>query len=120
MKYESIRQSNSLTQRFEESKRILTKYPDRIPVILEKNKYNERQSPNLDRYKYLIDKDNTLSVLLYHIRKRIKLDKSEAIYLFVNGTVYSPSILMGELYEKEKDKEDNFLYLTYSTENTFG
>lgn len=33
--------------------------------------------------------------------------------------MFSFSITMGQLYEKEKD-EDGFLYVAYSGENTFG
>jgi len=117
MKYTSFRDSKNVDERFDESKRILTKYPDRIPIILEK--YNDKQSPDLDRYKYLVQKDNTLAVLLYHIRSRTKIDPSQAIFLFSKGNMYSPSTMLAEIYNIDKDK-DNFLYLTYSTENTFG
>jgi GABA(A) receptor-associated protein len=99
-----------------ESNFILKKYPDRIPIILVK--HNSR-CPNLDKYKYLASHDMTISTLLYHIRKRTKLKPEEAIYLSVNGTVYNASELILTIYKKEKEL-DQFLYITYSIENTFG
>jgi GABA(A) receptor-associated protein len=108
--------SRSFETRLEESNAILKKYPDRIPVILVK--HNNR-CPNLDKYKYLASHDMTISTLLYYIRKRTKLKPDEAIYLSVNGTLYNASELILTIYKKEKDP-DQFLYITYSIENTFG
>jgi len=102
--------------RLEESSRILKKYPDRIPIIL--IKYNDK-SPDLPNYKFLIPRELTLSSLLFHIRKKIKLDEKEMIFLYTNNTIYNTSTTIKEIYDKEKN-EDQFLYFTYHTENTFG
>ena len=56
---------------------------------------------------------------MYVIRKRIKLSSEQAIFLFVNGTIPSTSVVLYNLYDTCKD-EDGFLYITYSGENTFG
>lgn len=99
-----------------ESKRILTKYPDRIPIIL--LRYSKNDMP-LDKYKFLAPGDTTIVTLLYHIRKSIKLRPEQAIYLYINEELYNTSITMKEIYEKEKNT-DGFIYITYSNENTFG
>lgn len=108
--------NKSFEKRLEESKNILRKYPHRIPIIL--IKYSNRD-PDLDKYKYLASNDMTLSALLYHIRKKTKLKQEEAIFLSVNGIIYHSNELLKNIYDKNKDL-DNFLYITYSVENTFG
>ena len=113
MKYKELKTFES---RCEDSKRILQKYPDRIPVILEK--YDDK-SPDLDRYKFLVSSEMTLAMLVLNIRTRIKLKPSEALFLTINGTLCNTSTMMKELYNTEKDK-DQFLYITFSSENTFG
>jgi len=106
-----------LSERKLESSNILRKYPNKIPIILEKY---DKNSPDLDRYKYLVSYDTTVAVLLLNIRKRTKINYHQSLYLFVNGEIYNVSTMISEIYEKNKNEEDNFLYFTYSTENTFG
>uniref|UniRef100_A0AAV2LU92 Autophagy-related protein n=1 Tax=Knipowitschia caucasica TaxID=637954 RepID=A0AAV2LU92_KNICA len=88
-----FKEDHSLEHRCIESAKIRSKYPDRVPVIVEK--------------------------FMWIIRKRIQLPSEKAIFLFVDKTVPQSSITMGQLYEKGKD-EDGFLYVAYSGENTFG
>jgi GABA(A) receptor-associated protein len=116
MKYTSFRELKPLTDRLNEATRILQKYPHRIPVILEKH---DDKSPDLNQYKYLIPNDMTLAALIYHVRGRTKLRPEEAIFVYINGNSYNGNTLLTEIYEKEKN-QDRFLYVTYSTENTFG
>tara|TARA_B100001094_G_C17545851_1_gene491340 strand:- start:176 stop:373 length:198 start_codon:yes stop_codon:yes gene_type:complete len=64
--------------------------------------------------------DLTIGQFSYVIRKRIKLNPEKAIYMFVNDRYLMPSSAMiKEVYEKNKD-EDGFLYVSFSSENTFG
>ncbi|KAF8969858.1 IDI-7 [Flammula alnicola] len=85
-----------------EAERIRQKYPDRIPVICEKA--DRTDIPTIDKKKYLVHPP-----IVYVIRKRIKLAPEKAIFIFVDDAIY----------EEHKD-EDNFLYVSYSGENTFG
>ena len=105
-----------LEKRVEESDRILNRYPDRIPIIVER--YNQK-TPELTKYKFLVPKDASLSMLICHVKNRIKLNQIESIFLFANGNIYNPSTSLQEIYDSEKN-EDRFLYFVYSTENTFG
>uniref|UniRef100_A0A8C9Y9H2 Gamma-aminobutyric acid receptor-associated protein-like 2 n=1 Tax=Sander lucioperca TaxID=283035 RepID=A0A8C9Y9H2_SANLU len=99
------------------SAKIRNKYPDRVPVIVEK--VSGSQIVDIDKRKYLVPSDITVAQFMWIIRKRIQLPSEKAIFLFVDKTVPQSSITMGQLYEKEKD-EDGFLYVAYSGENTFG
>lgn len=116
MKYNSFRKSKTVEERLIESASIRKKFPDRIPIILEK--YND-SAPDLEKYKYLVNSDDTLSILLYHIRTRIKLDSTKAIFLTIKNEICNPCQSLYKLYEDKKD-DDGFLYITYTTENTFG
>jgi GABA(A) receptor-associated protein len=112
--YQKLRK---LDERKVESARIMTKYPDRIPVIVEKAKGSD--VPEIDKCKFLIPKDLSISQFVYVIRKRVKLQPEKAIFLFCNNTIPNSSALISTIYDEFKC-EDGFLYINYSTENTFG
>lgn len=109
----------TLEQRIKESSRILSKYSNRVPIIVEKAKNNSKV-PNIDRNKFLVPNDITMGQFLYVIRKRMKLKSYISIYLFVNDHVIIPTNqLISHVYEEYKD-QDKFLYISYTGENTFG
>lgn len=117
MKFKS---QHTFTERIEESSRIINKYPDRIPIICEKiNDSKNKDIPILDKSKYLVPKDLTISQFLYVIRNRMKLPPEKAIFLFVGRTIPSSSELISNVYHRFKDS-DGYLYITYSGENVFG
>ena len=68
----NFKKSNTFEKRQSESQRINIKYKDRVPIIVEVNSSCE-QSIVLDKYKYLVPLDLTVSQFLYVIRKRVKL-----------------------------------------------
>ncbi len=104
--------------RKKEADTVLDKYPDRIPVIIERAKNSHIQS--IDKNKYLVPNDLKMSQLLWVVRKRLKLDSSCALFLFTaNGTLYPNTENVSSVYEKSHN-EDGFLYLNYTSENTFG
>lgn len=116
--YESkFRKNYNLEKRKSESSRIKLKYPKRIPIICEKN--INCDVPNIDKNKYLVPVDLTVGQFLYVIRKRIKLDPEKALFLFINNTIPATSQLLSQIY-KDYQNEDGFLYIIYSSENTFG
>lgn len=101
-----------------ESTRIKEKYKDRIPIIVEKSIKSD--IADIDKKKYLVPNDITVGQFVYIIRKRIDLTSEKAIFLFTEKHTIPPtSSLISEIYEQYKN-EDNFLYLVYAGENTFG
>jgi len=110
---------NTLEKRKEESNKIRTKYPDRIPIIVDKLNKNNKDIPEIDKKKYLVPSDLTVGQFQYVIRKRIKLDSQKALFIFINNKIPASSDLLKTIFEKEKD-EDGFLYIGYTGENTFG
>ncbi|RXI01178.1 hypothetical protein DVH24_001412 [Malus domestica] len=93
-----FKQEHDLEKRRAEAARIREKYPDRIPVIVEKAERSD--IPNIDK-------------------KKIKLSAEKAIFIFVDNVLPPTGAIMSAIYEEKKD-EDGFLYITYSGENTFG
>tara|TARA_B100000902_G_scaffold365164_1_gene385861 strand:- start:804 stop:1160 length:357 start_codon:yes stop_codon:yes gene_type:complete len=118
MPKKSFIETHPFPRRLEESKRVMEKYPDRIPVIMEKTP-NSKNIPNIDRVKFLVPKDIAVSQFTFIIRKRINITAEKAIFVFVNNTLPPSSELMSNIYEAHKN-EDGFLYMKYSGENTFG
>jgi GABA(A) receptor-associated protein len=101
-----------------EARRILQKYPDRVPIICEKATLNSK-TPDLDKKKYLVPLELTVGQFMYVIRNRMDLLPEEAIFLFVGNNMPPSSYNIGDIYHKYKDI-DGFLYMHYSKENTFG
>ncbi|XP_020593982.1 autophagy-related protein 8C [Phalaenopsis equestris] len=111
----SFKLEHPLERRQAEAARIREKYPDRIPVIVEKAERSD--IPDIDKKKY--SADLTVGQFVYVVRKRIKLSAEKAIFIFVKNTLPPTAAMMSAIYEENKD-EDGFLYMTYSGENTFG
>ena len=113
----TFKTTHSLTDRIKESSRIMEKYPDKIPVICERN--SNSTLPTMDKTKFLVPTDLTIGQFIYVIRKRIKITPREAIYLFIKGHMPPSNETMDITYNKFRD-EDGFLYISYANENTFG
>ena len=109
----------SFEKRRNEAHRILTKYPDRVPAICERDP-RSLDIPEIDRKKYLIPYDLTVANFMYVIRKRLILPPEKSIYLFVDETVMpATSQYLRNIYADHAHK-DGFLYITYAGETTFG
>jgi GABA(A) receptor-associated protein len=119
MYFFSFKNEFKFEDRLAESKRVLTKYPDRVPIICERSLQAKQDCPVIDKRKYLVPRTYTMGEFLFVIRSRLKLSREKAIFLFVNGDIPATSTLIGEIYHRHKDK-DGYLYIFYSQENTFG
>jgi len=106
---------HSFHQRIHEATKILQKYPDRIPCIIE----SRCKGLILDKKKYLVPGDLTIGQFVYVIRKRINLSPEKAIFIFVNNTIPSSSVMISQVYAEHKDSS-MFLFFELSLENTFG
>jgi GABA(A) receptor-associated protein len=104
--------------RAQESAKIIAKYPERIPLIVEKLP-NNNLLPQISKTKFLVPSDITITQFLFIVRKYLKLDPSVSIYLFCDGVIPNASESISTTYINHKDA-DGFLYLFYAGENTFG
>ena len=118
--YIPYEQSKPFEERKQESERMVNKYFDRVPIIVEKSQTRNNTLPDIDKHKYLVPKDLTIGQFQHVIRKRIKLDSTTALFIFVNKNIIPPSTsFVANIYDDHKS-EDGFLYIHYATENTFG
>jgi GABA(A) receptor-associated protein len=106
-------------ERRSESSRILSKYPDRVPVICQRSRDASKICPIIDKQKYLIPTDLTLGQFIWVIRKRLSIPHETALFMFTNGIILPVSKLIKKVYDEYKNV-DGFLYMYYNLENTFG
>ena len=99
-----------------ESRSIRSKYPEKTPVIVR----TKNKKLKLDRQKFLIPNDLTVSQFMYVIRKRVELKKESAIFMLVNDLMPPSSQLMSQLYQDQHDKDTEMLFAEIAMENTFG
>ena len=114
----SIFKNKPLNERKQEVENMMTKFPGKVPIILEK--YASSQTVVMDKEKYLVPGDITVGEILYMFRKRIKLESTEALFVFFNNDMPATTMTLQQVYNKYKNKQDGMLYATYGGENTFG
>ena len=113
-----------LEKRQAESARIIQKYPDRMPIIVEPCEMNS-STPVIQKTKYLVPKNFTVAELLKVIRKQIPaLTAEEALFVCVimpDKTIEMPPITenISTIYATAKH-EDGFMYFNYTKQVTFG
>lgn len=111
--------ANTFESRLEESRRIRDKFPGRIPVIVERSQRSSTSVPLIDKQKFLVPGDLSVSQFIFVIRKRLNLSSEQALFLFVGNTLPTTGMLIRELHSVYADV-DGFLYVNYCGENTFG
>merc|ERR1711935_596256 len=111
------KEEHPFEKRRAEGEKIRKKYPDRVPVIVEKAP--KARVGDLDKKKYLVPSDLTVGQFYFLIRKRIHLRPEDALFFFVNNVIPPTSATMGALYQEHHD-EDFFLYIAYSDESVYG
>lgn len=114
--YKSLSEEFTLEERKKDADKVMKKYPERIPVIVEPL---TKDIIEIDKKKYIVSKDMTFGQLIFIVRKRMNVDSSIALFFTVNSNLITGSSDLGSIYEENKN-EDNFLYIKYTTENTFG
>jgi len=103
-----------------EGLKIRSKYPSRLPVLI----YPENsKEPQLDKNKFLVPIELTISNLILVVRKRISVNKSQSLLFNIKKNkqiiIPSPDMLISSLYDKYVN-DDGFLVINYSFEKTFG
>uniref|UniRef100_A0AC35TL87 Autophagy-related protein n=1 Tax=Rhabditophanes sp. KR3021 TaxID=114890 RepID=A0AC35TL87_9BILA len=113
----TYKEENPFEKRLNEGKKIRNKYPDRIPVIVEKAPSSRLK--DLDKKKYLVPSDLTVGQFYFLIRKRIQLRPEESLFFFVNSGIPQTMTTMGQLY-RDNCETDLFLYIAYNDESVYG
>ena len=111
-KRKNFAEEYSLEKRKEMVQHFLCNYPDRIPIIIEKNKTCTLSS-ELDKRKYLFPKNYTMDHVLYMIHRKLKINSDQNIYIYIGKLRPSSPVLIEEIYKHYAD-ESGFLNLTYT------
>ena len=131
----SFKAENDWVKRLSKTQYLKTKYPDRIPVIVDRS---TPSTPKLTSNRFLIPFHITMSEFCAVLRRHMpELAPHQALFFFVGaGALCEPSSSSGRndkgsqilcpmsqpmslIYTTHKDK-DNFLYITTGVESTFG
>ena len=88
----------------------------RVPNVFEPG---AQTTPRIDKEKFLVPFELTMAQLAFVVRRRLEMNSSTGLFLSVQNTLPTTSMCVKEVYDRYVD-EDGFLYVTYSTENTFG
>lgn len=113
-----FKQNYSFEIRKAESEKIINKYDNRIPIIVEREN-TCKILPEINKNKYLVPNDLTVQQFHHVIRRRLELSSNNAIYLFCDNVMPINSSTLESVYKIHRDN-DGFLYIFYSGENTFG
>ncbi|KAL4643284.1 hypothetical protein ACB092_02G082000 [Castanea dentata] len=116
-KLNSFKDQYSIDERVEDSKNIISKYPDRVPIIIER--YSRTDLPEMEKKKFLVPRDMSVGQFIHILSSRLHLAPGKALFVFIKNTLPQTASLMGSIYESYKD-DDGFLYICYSSEKTFG
>mmetsp|Transcript_2619 Transcript_2619/g.4566 ORF Transcript_2619/g.4566 Transcript_2619/m.4566 type:complete len:126 (+) Transcript_2619:84-461(+) len=111
----------------EQVKKLLKKYPDRIPVIC--TKAAKTSLPEIEKKKFLVPATMLCGEFKFIIHKHIaatgspkeSMGPDQTLYLLMNNSKKSvkASQFMSEVYAAHKAK-DGYLYIHYSAEATLG
>lgn len=88
-------------KRVEGSAKIRSKYPDRVACIVEAAR---KDDPILEQRKFLVPSDSTVAKFIFQIRKQMKLDDHENVFVFVGENQQQPigTALMIDVYQHNK------------------
>lgn len=103
----------NFNKRKQESEKIMDKYPNRIPIIVESKTFE------LDKHKYLVPKNLTVGEFHLVLRKRINIKPEEAIFLLINNKAPMINSKMEDIYEEDKS-DCGFLFIIITKESVFG
>lgn len=104
-------------ERQNEASRMLSKHPDRVPLIVERAPGSKL--PQIDRRKWLVPRDMTMGQWMTVLRKRISISSSEGLFVFVNNVLPTTSATVGQIYDDHKEAT-GLLLMTYTKQSTFG
>ncbi len=106
-------------ERQRQSHILLSKNPNQIPIILEKDPKSKIK--DIQKSKFLIRKDFSVNQFIQMIRGLMQIPEYEALFFVVKGKhTISGEKTMGQIYDTFHDKEDGFLYIIYSSELIYG
>ena len=118
----TYKKNTPLEDRKQKSAKMLTMYPNRIPVIVEMSTSSANYTSYIEaahKIKYLVPYDICMGQLIKIIRDKVKIPPSTALFFFIKNKLFPITSLIGDIYGEYGD-EDGFLYIEFCEESTFG
>ena len=119
MDFKFKKENPDAEQRRKECEKIRNQFPEKIPIICEKDP--KSNVLKIDKIKYLLPGNLLVSEFNMMIKKNVGYLPSAAFFLLANGKhSITGDTLLSEIYERYKDPQDGFLYIAYASELTWG
>jgi hypothetical protein len=114
-------ETTTLDERQKIFKRFCNKYPDKHPVIVLLDDPTGN-TPALPNEKFGALKDMTFGNFCAHVRSRLELPSSQALFYFVGKykRCAAHNQLISQVVQEYANEDDGFLVLYYHSETTFG
>ena len=102
------------------AKRLMEKYPNKIPIIIEGSRFFNLKH-NIKHKKYMVSRDSSFIQFMLAVKLNIDtINAYDAIYFNTDkGVIFPSSQCIGDIYDNYKSEND-ILYLYLTSENTFG
>lgn len=110
-------QNLPLAKRLEYSSIIRRNYPTMVPVVV-RTPRNETYI-KLIKDRYLVPEEITVRRFLTSCRPYIGVKETHTVFILIDDMTPRQEDTMGLMYQKHRNM-DGFLYITLSSENTFG
>ena len=102
-----------------EADRVLAKYPDKVPVVVERAPGVKASLPDLKKWKYVVPRDLTMGQMMFLLRRHMSLPPEEALFLFVGNTLVPSTERIVDVWMRYRET-DGALHIVYSGESAFG
>lgn len=90
-----------------------------LQIIVERYS-KEMDLPQLEKRKFLVPQEFTMSQFISIIRSRMRIGPNKAIFFLVNNrSLVSLSKSLAEIYAENRS-DDGFLYINYASQEVFG
>ena len=108
----------SLQERKEKSNKINNKHKDKV-IIATLFDNNIKLNDDFNTFIFIVNKELIVSQLIVKIRSKCNINENEAIYLSFDDIMINNSMTL-DLIQHQYQKEDGFVYMKITKENTFG
>ena len=113
----SFQERDTEYERDQKFNNVMNKRTGYVPTILVRGSL---ETPLLHNEKYMIPQELNGAQLNYIIMRRMRMKPSQSLFLVCDRRMIIASDVIFYLYNRFKNNNDGYLYITYTVENVFG